>query len=265
MCEWGVEDPATWSGTVGNSWRTTGDISDNWRSMVGNLNLNDRWWNFSGPGHWNDPDMLEVGNGGMTNDEYQAHFSLWALIKSPLLIGCDVTKMSPQTAAILTNAEVIALSQDDLGVQGHRVIGNASDPTGQEVWAGPLANGDVAVILFNKATSAVNISPRLPLARHARGHHRAGQGPRGAQGPRPVLRRLQPGGARARRRHAEDVARHARAGSTVFDRPTACTRAWRRYYRDAAAWLSASEMRQGGYSNSRGEESVGRAPVGQPR
>ena len=117
MCEWGVDDPARWSGEVGNSWRTTGDINDHWDSMVGNLDQNDKWWNYSGPGHWNDPDMLEVGNGGMTDEEYQAHFSLWCLIKSPLLIGCDVTKMSDSTKTILMNQEIIALSQDDLGVQ----------------------------------------------------------------------------------------------------------------------------------------------------
>jgi len=150
-----VNDPARWSGEVGNSWRTTGDIYDAWVSMISNLDQNDKWWNFSGPGHWNDPDMLEVGNGGMTNDEYQAHFSLWALIKSPLLIGCDVTKMSAETKAILMNEEVIALSQDDLGVQGHKVWNNSA---GQEVWAGPLANGDVAVILFNRANTTANIT-----------------------------------------------------------------------------------------------------------
>ena len=91
----------------------------------------------------------------MTSDEYQAHFSLWCLIKSPLLIGCDVTKMSDATKATLLNDEVIALSQDDLGVQGHKVWSNSA---GQEIWAGPLANGDIAVILFNRANITANIS-----------------------------------------------------------------------------------------------------------
>jgi len=154
MCEWGVEDPATWSGNVGNSWRTTGDISDHWSSFTSNLDQNDRWWNYSGPGHWNDPDMLEVGNGAMTNDEYISHFSLWCLIKSPLLIGCDVTKMSSATLTILTNKEVIALSQDTLGVQGHMVSASGS----AQIWAGPLASGDVGVILFNRGDSAQNIT-----------------------------------------------------------------------------------------------------------
>lgn len=91
----------------------------------------------------------------MTDDEYQAHFSLWCLIKSPLLIGCDVTKMSDATKAILMNEEVIALSQDDLGVQGHKVWMSAEGP---EIWAGPLANGDFGVILFNRGNMSANIS-----------------------------------------------------------------------------------------------------------
>jgi len=153
MCEWGNNDPATWAGAVGNSWRTTGDISDNFRSFTSNLDQNDKWWNYSGPGQWNDPDMLEVGNGGMTNDEYTSHFSLWCLIKSPLLVGCDVTSMTAATKTILTNAEVIALSQDDLGVQGHKISAVGTS----EVWAGPLASGSVAVILFNRGTTSATI------------------------------------------------------------------------------------------------------------
>jgi len=121
MCEWGVDDPAKWAGAVGNSWRTTGDISDSWASMLSNLDQNDKWWSYAKPGGWNDPDMLEVGNGGMTQDEEISHFSLWALIKSPLLIGCDITKLSQETLTILTNPEVIAVNQDPLGVQGHKI------------------------------------------------------------------------------------------------------------------------------------------------
>jgi alpha-galactosidase len=118
MCEWGVEDPATWSAPVGNSWRTTGDISDSWSSMTSLLDQNNRWASYAAPGGWNDPDMLEVGNGHMTTAEYRAHFSLWCLMKSPLLVGCDITKMSADTLAILTAPEVIAVNQDPLGVQG---------------------------------------------------------------------------------------------------------------------------------------------------
>jgi len=121
MCEWGVDDPAKWAKTVGNSWRTTGDISDSWSSMITIIDKNDKWADYAGPGGWNDPDMLEVGNGGMTYDEYRTHFSLWALAKAPLLIGCDVTKRDPETFEILMNKEVIAVNQDPLGVQGRKV------------------------------------------------------------------------------------------------------------------------------------------------
>ena len=121
ICQWGEEDIPTWGKEVGNSWRTTGDISDNWNSMLKIIDLNDQWYNYSGPGGWNDPDMLEVGNGGMTLTEYKTHFSLWAISKAPLLIGCDITKMTEDIKKILTNSEVIAINQDSLGQQGHKI------------------------------------------------------------------------------------------------------------------------------------------------
>ncbi|KAI3458453.1 hypothetical protein Pfo_015116 [Paulownia fortunei] len=111
LCEWGVHDPALWAGKVGNSWRTTDDINDSWASMTTIADLNDKWAAYAGPGGWNDPDMLEVGNGGMTYQEYRAHFSIWALMKAPLLIGCDVRKMAAETFEILSNEEVIAVNQ----------------------------------------------------------------------------------------------------------------------------------------------------------
>ncbi len=110
ICQWGEEEVATWAKKYGNSWRTTGDISDNWNSMLRIIDLNDKWYNYSGKGGWNDPDMLEVGNGGMTWTEYKTHFSLWAISKAPLIIGCDITKMSNETKEILTNKEVIAIN-----------------------------------------------------------------------------------------------------------------------------------------------------------
>ena len=135
MCEWGTDDPAYWAPYVGNSWRTTGDISDNWARMTSRLDDNEPLYPFAGPGGWNDPDMLEVGNGGMTNDEYQAHFSLWAFMKAPLIIGCDVTSMSNATFGILANDEVIAINQDSLGIQGRRVwsTGTPSEVAPSEV------------------------------------------------------------------------------------------------------------------------------------
>ena len=158
LCEWGLDNPATWAPAVGNSWRTTKDISDNWDTMINRADLNDFWWNYAGPHGWNDPDMLEVGNGGMSTTEYETHFSLWCLMKAPLLIGTDIENMSPNTLRILTNTDAIAVNQDPLGVQGHK---RTSDGTG-EVWAGPLSSQsaipDVAVILLNRGNSTVNIT-----------------------------------------------------------------------------------------------------------
>jgi alpha-galactosidase len=147
MCEANYDAEYSWAPAVGNSWRTTNDINDHWDSMVFNLDQNDEGWKYAAPGGWNDPDMLEVGNGGMNSSEYQAHFSLWALVKSPLIVGCDVTKISADALRILTNTEVIGVNQDPLGVQGHKI----SNASGLEVWAGPLVDGAVAAVLFNRS------------------------------------------------------------------------------------------------------------------
>ena len=167
MCEWGVDDPANWARAVGNSWRTTGDIQDNWGSMMGIAQANEKLWRRAGPGGWNDPDMLEIGNGGMNYEEYKTHFSLWCLMKAPLLIGCDLTQASAETLEILSNKEAIAVNQDGLGVQGHRVWSdkggnkevNGDVPEGDlEVWAGPLMSGQFAVILLNRSENEAEIS-----------------------------------------------------------------------------------------------------------
>jgi len=121
LCQWGQEKVATWAKDVGNSWRTTGDISDSWNSMITIIDQNDKWYKYAGPGGWNDPDMLEVGNGGMTLTEYKTHFGLWCISKAPLLIGCDITNMSDDIKKILTNKEYIAINQDKLGEQGHKI------------------------------------------------------------------------------------------------------------------------------------------------
>ena len=130
MCEWGVNDPAKWAAPVGNSWRTTGDIFNSWTSMINIIDINDKWYEYAGPGGWNDPDMLEVGNGGMNVEEEKIHFGLWCLSKAPLLIGCDITKMSKETFEILTNPEVIAINQDKLGIQGHKIKTQQPTPEG---------------------------------------------------------------------------------------------------------------------------------------
>ena len=121
ICQWGEEEIATWGRAMGNSWRTTQDIVDRWSSMINIIDINDQWYKYAGPGGWNDPDMLEVGNGHMTYIEYQTHFSLWAISKAPLLIGCDITSMSNETFQILSNKEVIEINQDKLGEQGHKI------------------------------------------------------------------------------------------------------------------------------------------------
>ena len=94
MCEWGRAKPWQWAQEVGNSWRTTFDIEDVWVEFLSILQLQENLYQYAKPGAWNDPDMLEVGNGGMTNDQYQSHFALWAVLKSPLLIGCNLKNMT---------------------------------------------------------------------------------------------------------------------------------------------------------------------------
>ncbi|XP_022773614.1 alpha-galactosidase-like isoform X2 [Durio zibethinus] len=156
LCEWGFEDPATWAPSIGNSWRTTGDIKDTWESMISRADINDKWTSYAGPGGWNDPDMLEVGNGGMSTEEYRSHFSLWALAKAPLILGCDIRSMDDDTFELLSNKEVIAVNQDKLGVQGKKVR-----KTGDlEVWAGPLTENRVALILLNRGLSSATITAK---------------------------------------------------------------------------------------------------------
>jgi alpha-galactosidase len=155
ICEWGVNQPWDWAPSVGNLWRTTDDISDNWASMLSNLDQSAQHSAVARPGAWNDPDMLEIGNGGMTADEYRAHMSLWAMQAAPLIAGNDLRTMSAETKSILTNAEVIAVDQDSLGAQGTLV---SSGPPERQVWSKPLRDGSRAVVLLNRATSSDSIS-----------------------------------------------------------------------------------------------------------
>jgi alpha-galactosidase len=154
ICEWGENDPWLWAEGVGHLWRTTGDISDNYGSMLGIVKQNMVLAEHAGPGHWNDPDMLEVGNGGMTDVEYRSHFSLWSIMAAPLLIGSDLRKATPETMEILLNRDVIEVDQDRLGAQGEPI----RSEDGHHVFAKPLANGDVAVALFNETDAAARIS-----------------------------------------------------------------------------------------------------------
>jgi len=163
MCEWGTAKPWLWAKNTGNLWRTTGDIWDSfdkndkahdWAHPVINIvDLNEPLWPYAGPGHWNDADMLEVGNGGMTADEYRAHFSLWAMMASPLMAGNDIAHMDETTRSILLNKDVIAVDQDPLGIQGHRV----SKEGDREIWVKPLSGDAKAVVLFNRGSQPARI------------------------------------------------------------------------------------------------------------
>ncbi|KAK8276577.1 hypothetical protein V6Z11_D10G209500 [Gossypium hirsutum] len=121
--------------------------------------INDKWASRAGPGGWNDPDMLEVGNGGMTYQEYRAHFSIWALMKAPLLIGCDVRNMTAETLEILSNKEVISVNQDSLGVQGRKVY-VSGEANCLQVWAGPLSGNRLVVAFWNRCSKAATITAR---------------------------------------------------------------------------------------------------------
>ncbi|KAJ8764163.1 hypothetical protein K2173_005080 [Erythroxylum novogranatense] len=157
LCDWGIDDVPTWGRNVGNSWRISDDINDTWASMTTIADLNNKWAAYAGPGGWNDPDMLEVGNGGMTYHEYRGHFSIWALMKAPLVIGCDVRNITAEALEILTNKEVIAVNQDPLGVQGRRVHSSGIDGCLQ-VWAGPLSGHRLTVALWNRCPEAATIT-----------------------------------------------------------------------------------------------------------
>jgi alpha-galactosidase len=147
LCQYGDDTVWQWGATVGgNLWRTTGDISDRYSSMAEIGFSQAGLAKYAGPGHWNDPDMLEVGNGGMNIDEYRTHMSLWAILAAPMLAGNDLSTMKPETVALLTNREVIAIDQDPAGKQGDRV--RAEGPL--EIWARVLADGSKAVALFNR-------------------------------------------------------------------------------------------------------------------
>ena len=154
LCSWGQDSVWTWGASIGNSWRTTGDINASYSSMLSIFHSNVQLAAYAGPGHWNDPDMLEVGNGSLSADENRSEFSLWSEMAAPLIAGTNIASASAATLATLTNARVIAVDQDALGKQGTMV----SSSNGLDVLAKPLANGDVSVALFNETGSTATIS-----------------------------------------------------------------------------------------------------------
>ncbi len=160
LCQYGLEHVWTWGDSVGgNLWRTTMDVSNqidfqDYARMAfvgfGQAGLQP----FAGPGHWNDPDMLQIGNRGLNEDEDKTQMSLWSLLAAPLIISTDLTKLTPSELAILTNREVIALDQDSAGIEGHRI--SEVGPLG--VWMKPLANGTKAVGLFNQGEGPMTVT-----------------------------------------------------------------------------------------------------------
>lgn len=159
LCQYGRAEVWKWGAEVGgNLWRTTGDIADQWQIMSTIGFGQEDLASFAGPSRWNDPDMLEVGNGHMSPGEYRTHVSLWAMLAAPLIAGHDVRSASPETVALLTNADVIAIDQDPLGKPGRRVLQRET----VEVWTRTLADGRTAVAFFNRGTSGVKVD--MPLA-----------------------------------------------------------------------------------------------------
>jgi alpha-galactosidase len=154
ICQYGRADVWKWGADAGgNLWRTTGDIADRWQVMSTIGFAQEELAPFAGPGHWNDPDMLEVGNGHMTAAEYRTHMSLWALLAAPLIAGHDVRTAAPETISLLTNREVIGIDQDPLGRPGRRVVQRGP----LEVWTRPLEGKRAAVALFNRGAVPATI------------------------------------------------------------------------------------------------------------
>lgn len=163
ICEWGSSNPWKWAGDIGHLWRTTGDIApifdgaehhDTWASwgVLQILNMRKDIRQYAGPDHWNDPDMMEVGN-GMTDSEDRAHFSLWCMMAAPLIAGNDLRTMGEKTRNILTNKEVIAVDQDSLGIHGFKCL----EINDLDVYAKPLKDGDLAVCFFNPDLETLNL------------------------------------------------------------------------------------------------------------
>jgi len=162
ICEWGTNKPWLWAKDIGHLWRTTGDIYPCWNceynhgiwSSWGILKILDMQKDlrqYAGPGHWNDPDMLEVGN-GLTINEDRAHFSLWCILAAPLIAGNDIRNMNKETLQILTNKEAIKVNQDPLGIQGYRMISEGN----LEVWVKPLINNELAICFLNRGEMPIN-------------------------------------------------------------------------------------------------------------
>jgi alpha-galactosidase len=155
VCQYGLDAVWRWGAAAGgNLWRTTSDIRDGYSEMSSNGFTQAGLARYAGPGHWNDPDMLEIGNGGMKIDAYKTQISLWAILAAPLIASNDVRTMTPEIRDILINRDVIAVDQDVLGRQGDRV----RDEGPLELWAKPLADGSRAVAVFNRGRAGMEFT-----------------------------------------------------------------------------------------------------------
>ena len=156
ICMWEYKD---WMPKIANLWRTTFDIGPAWisqswyRGVYEIIDANNKYWQIAKPGHWNDPDMLEVGNNGLTYEEQRSQMTMWSIMAAPIMISSDIRKMSNETKELYLNKDMIAINQDSLGVQGHRI----SDKNGKQVWTKPLRNGDIAVALLNNNSSTQTV------------------------------------------------------------------------------------------------------------
>jgi alpha-galactosidase len=156
LCQYGWDSVWEWGPSVGaNLWRTTGDISPDWDRMYVILSQQEGLEKYAGPGHWNDPDMLEVGNGKLSLAENRTHFSMWAMLAAPLLAGNDLPNMKPEIKAILTNRDVIAIDQDPLGKQGARIYSDGE----VDVWSRQLSGGAVAIAVVNAGSDRYSSHP----------------------------------------------------------------------------------------------------------
>ena len=156
ICMWEYKD---WMPKIANLWRTTFDIGPEWistswyRGVYEIIDANNKYWQIAKPGHWNDPDMLEVGNRGLSYEEQRSQMTMWSIMAAPIMISSDVRNMSNETKELYLNKDMIAINQDSLGVQGHRI----SDKNGKQVWTKPLKNGDIAVALLNNNNSTQTV------------------------------------------------------------------------------------------------------------
>lgn len=159
LCEWGQSKPWEWAKDVGHLWRTTGDIVDRWDAMMAIFDAQKELAKYAGPGYWNDPDMLEVGNGGMTTEEYRTHFSLWCMLAAPLMAGNDLRDMNQETLEILTHNEMITVNQDTLGKQAFCLRDNGD----YEIWVKKLAGEEKAICFLNRGDESKTVEVNIPV------------------------------------------------------------------------------------------------------